>query len=381
MVSSETCLSSPKDITVNIPHCATAVWKNLYVAADAFKDIACWEWMSDSELFGVKNPESGEIGYCCVLGALGEVYGLVVYLGSEGLEQHQKIQSGKLHAGSPDFAYSQSCLTAWFGGRSDLDDTDLKVIKELRLKYRGSDTWPQFRSMQPGYIPWYLSEREAKFLTLCLEQARHVALDFEREPELLNPPAKNLHLVRVQGEKTAEHSASPSLSSGQQTLFPDVIASPVHEWNSQWLGPAPLVKATVSPFPIDEVRLQRIKKTSQAHRGIWEIDAFYTPAPVDGTTRPFFPYTLLYADQSSGFILGTALAEPSTWESEFLKTFLDSLEEHKLLPDELSFRKAELRELFGPLANQLEIAVKLTKKLPAVDRAKRELLKFMEKRH
>lgn len=366
---------------MNIPHCSLAIWKNLYAAADAFRDIACWEWMSDSELFGVKNPESGEIGYCCVLGALGEIYGLVVYLGSEGLEQHRKIQSGKLHAGSPDFAYNQSCLTAWFGDRRDLDKTDLRVVKELGLKFRGSDSWPQFRSLLPGYLPWYLTEAEAKFLALCLEQARQVALHFERDPSWLTAPAKNLYLVRVPAEKTAEHSPSPSLSSGQQTLFPEVIESPVYEWNSQWLVPAPLIKATVSPFPIDEVRLQRVKKNSQAHPGIWEIDAFYTPAPVDEGNRPFFPYTLLCADQSSGLILGTVLAEPSTWESEFPKTFLDSVEGHKLLPHELSFRREELRELFGPLANQLGIAVKLTKKLPAVDRAKRELLKFMDKRH
>lgn len=265
-------------------------------------------------------------------------------------------------------------------GRRDLDKTDLKVVKELGLKFRGSDTWPQFRSMQPGYIPWYLSESEAKFLTLCLEQAQQVALDFEGDPELLNPPGKNLYVVRVQAEKTAARWASPSLSSGQQTLFPEAIESPVHEWNSQWVSPPPLVKATVSPFPIDEVRLQRIKKNSQAHQSMWEIDAFYTPAPVDGINRPFFPYTFLCADQSSGFILGTVLAEPSTWQTEFPKTFLDSVEEHKLLPHELSFRKEELRELFEPLANQLGIEVKLTKKLPAVDHAKRELLKFMDRR-
>jgi hypothetical protein len=113
---------------------------------------------------------------------------------------------------------------------------------------------------------------------------------------------------------------------------------------------------------------------------MWEIDAFYTPAPVDGINRPFFPYTFLCADQSSGFILGTVLAEPSTWQTEFPKTFLDSVEKHKLLPHELSFRKEELRELFEPLANQLGIEVKLTKQLPAVDHAKRELLKFMDRR-
>jgi len=38
------------------------------------------------------------------------VLGLVGYLGTDGLEQHRKTQSGKLHAGSPEFIYSQHCL-------------------------------------------------------------------------------------------------------------------------------------------------------------------------------------------------------------------------------------------------------------------------------
>lgn len=41
--------------------------------------------MRDSDIFGVQNPLDKEIGYCCILGATGEVFGLVVYLGSQGL--------------------------------------------------------------------------------------------------------------------------------------------------------------------------------------------------------------------------------------------------------------------------------------------------------
>jgi Domain of unknown function (DUF6930) len=364
---------------VNIPRCSLSIWKNLYDAADAFREIACWEWMSDSDLFGVQNPESGEIGYCCVLGELGEVFGLVSYLGSLGLEQHHKIQSGKLHARSPDLPGSQSCLTAWFGGRGDLDKTDLKVVKDLSLKFRGSNTWPQFRSMQPGYTPWYLSESEAKFLTVCLEQAREVALNFEKDPELLDPPGKNLYLVRVPSEKTAARSTEPSLSSSQQILFPDESKSSVHEWNSQWLSAAPRVKTVVRAFPLDEIRLQHIKKTSQGHRGAWEVDAFFTPQPAAGDDRPFFPYAFLCADQDSGFILSTVVAEPSGWETEFPRVFLESIEKHRLFPNKLCFRKEELRDLFAPLANHLGIEVEFTKRLPAVNRAKRELLKFMER--
>jgi hypothetical protein len=369
---------------MNIPRCSLSLWKSLYDAADAFREIACWEWMSDADLFGVQNPSGGEIGYCCVLGEFGEVFGLVVYLGSAGLEQHRKIQSGKIHARSPDAVYSQNCLTAWFGSRSDLDKNDLKVVKDLGRKFRGSDAWPQFRSMQPGYIPWFLTEDEAKFLTLCLAQARQIALRFGQDPTCLTAPGKNLYLVQVRKQKTdscsVAQTSGSSVAPGQQTLFPEVDENPEFEWESQWLAPAPLVKTTVRPVLLDEFRLQRIKKASQGHRGVWEIDAFFTPSPVDNGDRPFLPFTLLCAERDSGMILGTVLAEVKTWETEFAKAFLESVEQHKIIPHKLSLRKEELRQLFAPLAAQLGIEIESSKKLAAVDRAKRGLLKFMEGR-
>jgi hypothetical protein len=361
---------------MQIPACTPAAWKKLYDAAVHFREIACWNWMSDSHVFGVQNPDDGENGYCCVLGSLGEVYGLVVYLGSVGLEQHQRMQSGKLHPGSPDFAFSQSCLTAWFGDRRDLNPTDLEIIRKLGLKFRGRNTWPQFRVMQPGYMPWHLDEREATFLTLCLEQARQVALDFKNDPEWLDPPGRNLYLVRIRTETSTANSPDPASLTDQPLLFsePDTRSG----WNNQWLRPAPRPKAEVKPFPLDDMRLQRIKKICREQNGVWEIDGFFTPQPVAGDRRPYFPYAFLSADHDSGFIFSTVVAEPSTWESEFPEAFLRSVEDHGLLPGKVQVRKAELGDLFAPLATRLGIKIDLTKKLPAVDRAKRALVKFME---
>jgi hypothetical protein len=68
------------------------------------------------------------------------------------------------------------------------------------------------------------------------------------------------------------------------------------------------------------------------------------------------------------------------WQPEFCNAFLKGIETNKLLPNTLWVRKEELLELFEPVATRLGIEVRLTKKLPAIDRAKRELLKFLKSR-
>jgi len=43
-------------------------WKNLFAAGKRFKQHEYWKYMWDADVFGVKNPETGKIGYCCVMG-------------------------------------------------------------------------------------------------------------------------------------------------------------------------------------------------------------------------------------------------------------------------------------------------------------------------
>ena len=75
-------------------------WRNLYQAAIEFKKIECWNWLSDTDLFGVQNPANGITGYCCIMGEMKEMLGLVVYLGTEGLAGYLKIQSEENSSGS-----------------------------------------------------------------------------------------------------------------------------------------------------------------------------------------------------------------------------------------------------------------------------------------
>ena len=145
-------------------------WAALFDAAIAFKELQCWEWMYDRDMFGVQSPETGEIGYCCVMGQLGEVLGLNVYLGPKGFESYRQLQELAHQGASGDalgphaLLNTQRCVMASFEDRAELHEQDLRLIKSLGLKFRGKKEWPMFQSYRPGYLPWFLTRSEGRFL-------------------------------------------------------------------------------------------------------------------------------------------------------------------------------------------------------------------------
>src|SRR5665648_400943 len=176
-------------------------WKTLYEAALEFKELAPWNWMHDTDIFGVKDPVSGEIGYCCIMGAEGKYYALGLYLGSKGLYGLSDILSGDFSESNDDTMFIQNCLMASFEDRKNLQKQDLQQLKALDLKFRGRDAWPLFRNYTPGFVPWYLKRDEVRFLTIALRQAVGVSLRFKTYPEMLgNPCELNYFFVRVPDE-------------------------------------------------------------------------------------------------------------------------------------------------------------------------------------
>ena len=74
-----------------VPVVSPTIWKELYAAAAAFLKLEAWERFEDSEVFGVRDPATGEMGYACILGALGQVFALCVYRGAEGFDIHRRM--------------------------------------------------------------------------------------------------------------------------------------------------------------------------------------------------------------------------------------------------------------------------------------------------
>ncbi len=63
----------------------------LYDLALAFRKAKLWKRLYDSEIFAV-SLSNGEIGYCCIMGCLGEHFALAVYIGEQGMGSYRRLQ-------------------------------------------------------------------------------------------------------------------------------------------------------------------------------------------------------------------------------------------------------------------------------------------------
>jgi hypothetical protein len=241
------------------------------------------------------------------------------------------MASGEIGAGSEDILYVQKALTATFENREELDKEDLQVIRDLKLKFRGRNGWPQFRSYLPGYVPWFLSAGQSRFLTTVLEQSVNIA-----------GKAENLVLVRV----------------------PEKRGTNIR-WKDSWIEPEPWEKPGPPSGPVDEVRIHRIGKLKKG-QSEWEIDSFYFPGAVDEGGRPYYPCLSLIVDRASDIVLGSWLNAPWDCLSGFQEQVMNHLENSSDLPKTIRVSKGEIFELLAPIAGPLKIKLKQAESLQGI---------------
>jgi hypothetical protein len=331
-------------------------WRKGYEALQRVKEFAPWTWMTETDIFGVRDPETDELGFVSVMGMLGEHYAVAVYLGAIGLYGFWGLQhSGPL--GSPEQVLETPQLQASLEDRNMLQDEDRETIKQLGLKFRGRQAWPLFRSYRPGYVPWFLEADEARLLTAAMEQLLDVAPRLKADKSLLPSTRMARYLVRT------------PVRQGDALAWEDRIVTVPPP------GPQRL------DFDINTHHLKRLISLSHSgKRADFEIDFFMFPGPVrdEKGTRPYFPYVLLIVETRSGYVLGSELLRPvpsleAMW-SQIPGQVVKQLHNVGLAPGEIRVRSDLLLQLLQPLTRQLRFRIKKARALRSLDPAKNMLL-------
>ena len=183
-------------------------WKKLYETAIQVKGLAPWKWMYDLDTFCVEDPDSAELGFISVMGARGEHFAIGLYFGIKAIYNLRYISSLPADSNPPELAMELPQIQVSFEDSDLLEKEDFELIKRLKLKFRGRNEWPFFRSYRLGIYPGQqFQDEEVSFLTYALEQLLDVAVRYKDNGEKLFEMAnKQKFLVRVpiQGENGLE---------------------------------------------------------------------------------------------------------------------------------------------------------------------------------
>ena len=337
----------------------TIQWKRLYELAAELKKLAPWEWMDETDIFGVENPDTREMGFVSTMGMAGEHLSIGVYLGAEGLYGFWDFQEAGLEA-EPFALFEIPQLQVSFENRENCEKPDRDLMKKLDLKFRGAKNYPLFRSIRPRFMPWFITSDEARFLICAIEQTLEVAPRVRENPDILDDDGdadNEVCLVRV-AEK-----------HGTKLVWRDCvreISPPAEE---------------EFPINIPQTLADELKSFPQAKNFVLEIDLFYAPTPVgEKGKRPYIPKMLLLADASSGMIAGFQIIQPQEDDlenyTEIGRHLFESLHKLTTRPQEIRVADDALFDLLRGLNQQLNIKLRQTDDLRAVEAAKEELFGF-----
>ncbi len=350
-------------------------WKRLYEFAVKVKELAPWEWMYEDQIFGVQNPDTEEIGFVSIMGNAGEHFGISLYLGAEGLFGFNELHYEALENDEEDILdesddYQAKALKLFnipqlqvsFENREMLEKDDHAVIKKLGLKFRGSHNYPLFRSIVPGFLPYYITSEEARFLSYLLEQILEVAPRVKENEELLEDTDIDenyeSYLIRV-----------PKNENGK------II------WHEEHRVILPPPDEDISVM-IPAEAMEEIKHFPQNKNLVIEMDLFHYPKPIaEKGKRPFIPKVLMFADGQKGIILGFELLKQEETELENFTQLVDnifeSLKKLGVRPHEIQVSSDYLFDLFRNFTQQLNIKLKQVDELEAVEAAKEGMFGFL----
>jgi len=317
--------------------------------------------MAETNIFGVRDPETDELGFVSVMGALGEYKGVVVYRGVEGLNGWREFHA--LLSEDPDgdevrVVYrNTSQIQLSFEDSASLEEFDREVFKNSISKF--PDDKPQFRSQWPGYFPWFLTRAEARFLINMLTQTTRVAKEFFYDPNMLS--------INETDEDKNYLIRTPRFDNG--TIRWKNRIQRIDE------PPKQLVSLAVEASVIEQLK-------SLPTGDPQEIALFTLPSKIgEPNERPRVLYALMVANAVTGYVFGFEVLDatgggdlmyaevPGQVAAIWLK--------HEVVPSEVRVRSRRLLGLFGMLCDELKVKLNLVKELPAVDEAKSAFLQWV----
>lgn len=327
-----------------------AQWAELIQAAEKYRDLAPWKWMYDTPVLGVEDPESGAVGYCSVMGAAGQEFGLAVFRGATGLWALKRFLADESASSSERWLTMRNIdsLNFSLGGRHDVHPAVRRLYRELGYSFRGENDWLVFSSWRPGYYTWPPEGDEVGQLARYL----HVTTAFAEW--IRNNQAFYDEWDRL-SESTAWDQNAVTVLCLVPTEDPEAfLTTPCGAFSLEWRSVVPETPVKIDPA-FDQLAAQRARAQARRTDSVWEFDVLALPAGIgEGHGRPVTAEIAIAVDVEAEFVLGfdmTAGEDPSRPAS----TLLRLIDEAGYLPAAVVTGRADVYDTLQPLLDVLGV--------------------------
>jgi hypothetical protein len=336
-----------------------ALYREIYGVADEIRQIEPWNWMYETDLFGVKMPGNNRVYFVSVMGAEGQFFALSAYKGYQGLAQFLNFHE---HAETmpPETILTIPHLMLSFTDREMLSREHLDTIKLSGMKFRGKGKWPNLEEFVPGFTPVFPEGKALSDLPLLLDQVALVLHRAKEEPGYLFREGDPFDAILVR---------TPSGSSGRlkwedryETFDPD------------WGGKG---------FHID-YSVKTRAEVSRLSEGpeVIQVDLVMLPAAVkEKGKKGYFPFMLLLVDKQIGMVPGMAMLTPHpdlhTMYESIPQKILEQIAKLGFRPKKIEVRSELLFFLLQKVLKEAYCNPERVEQMPQLDEAVESLRSYL----
>jgi hypothetical protein len=340
------------------PPVAPETWRALLTAASDFAALQPWENMYDSDVVGLIDPATGETRIAAVLGNAGEVFAAVFYRHAAGLRWILQMRSDMPDLEDFNNVDGIDCLKLELVPKRELWKEDLAMLKAAGFKPAGKGSvWPQFRSADPGWLPWHINQIEAGQFLADLPRLTAFSRLFEQYPGIFD-----------------------NCDPGEIPFLPAVMpARPLTPKDLDWRPLLPPPVSGLDSFQPAADQLEKLRAFKRAPGMACEFDSSLLPGgSILENGRPCFGRFSLLVEQKRGLVLGMDVQSGALTPGEAAgRGLVESLLKAGHLPEKVFIGGSRLRPVLQPLCDALQIQLRPASSLPALEAAVASLSQHM----
>jgi hypothetical protein len=247
------------------------------------------------------------------------------------------------------------CVYVEFVPKKELQRQNRELLATLGHPQGRGLASPIFRTIRPGFHPWFVTEEEARTLAECIRAVIVVsaAVASQKSAKFWERGDTYPMVTRMEGDEPRY----------QVELIQSILPA----------------EPPIPPVRLEEETLRSLRGQDFAVRGVMELDHILSGAAVGKTNeRKACASFALAVDAESGMVLAPEATDSSVAAGDALaRVFLKAVQACRTLPKEIRVRDQKLKDSLAPLMESFGVTVRVASSLPASDEARAHLLGFL----